>query len=164
MNFRIEQRVDAPVDAVEAALLDAAFVAATADLPKIGGAQLLEQRRDGDRVHQRVRYRFTGELSAAVTAVVDRDRLTWVDDAEHDLGAHRSEHRIVSDHYRDRLQASYAARLGPDGGGTRRVVSGSVNVRMPLVGGRVERAIVSGLEDHARGEAALLARWLGAPG
>jgi Protein of unknown function (DUF2505) len=164
VDFRIEQRVDAPVDAVEAALVDAGFVAATADLPKIGGAQLLEQRRGGQHVRQRIRYRFTGELSAAVTAVIDRDRLTWIDDADHDLGAHRSEHRIVPDHYRDRLQASYATRLQPDGGGTRRVVTGSVKVRMPLVGGRVERAIVTGLEEHARGEAGLLSRWLRAPG
>ncbi len=161
MNFRIEQKVAAPVDLVEAALVDAEFIAATAELPKVGGAELLDQQRDGDRVKQRIRYRFTGELSSAVTAVVDRDRLTWVDAADYDLGSHRSEHRIVPDHYGNRLQASYSDRLEPDGvGGTRRVAAGTVKVRMPLVGGRVERAIVSGLEEHAAAETALLERWV----
>jgi hypothetical protein len=161
VNFRIEQRLAVPAAAVEEALVDADFIAATADLPKIGGAELLDQERDGTRVRQRIRYRFTGELSSAVTAVVDRDRLTWVDEADYDLAAHRSEHRIVPDHYGSRLQAAYSSRLEADGAGaTRRIAEGTVKVRMPLVGGRVERAIVSGLEEHADAEAALLARWV----
>ena len=161
MNFEIEQKVAAPVDAVEQALVDADFIAATAELPKIGGAELLDQQRDGDRVRQRIRYRFTGELSSAVTAVVDRDRLTWVDESDYDLGAHRSEHRIVPDHYGNRLEASYTSRLEPDGEhGTHRIAKGTVKVRMALVGGRVERAIVSGLDEYAQAEAALLERWL----
>jgi len=161
VNFRIEQRVAAAPAAIDEALVDADFIAATAELPKVGGAELLEQQRDGTRVRQRIRYRFTGELSSAVTAVVDRDRLTWVDEADYDLAAHRSEHRIVPDHYGNRLQASYSSRLEADGdGATRRIAEGTVKVRMALVGGRVERAIVSGLEEHADAEAALLARWL----
>ncbi len=162
MDFRIEQRIAGSVEAVAHAFVDARFVAATAGLPKVGGAALLDQERDGDRVRQRIRYRFTGELSSAVTRVVDRDRLTWVDEADHDLTTFRSEHRILPDHYADRLQAAYAARLEPDGGGhTRTLVTGTLTVRMPLVGGRVERAIVSGLEEHAAAEAELLGRWLG---
>lgn len=163
VDFRIEQRIAGPVDAVAQAFVDARFVAATAGLPKVGGAELLDQQRDGDRVRQRIRYRFTGELSSAVTRVVDRDRLTWVDEAEHDLTTFRSEHRIVPDHYADRLHAGYATQLEPDGDGarTRTLVTGTLTVRMPLVGGRVERAIVSGLEEHAAAEAELLGHWLG---
>ncbi len=166
VNFEIEQRVPAAPSAVGEALVDERFIAATVDLPKVGGAELLDQRRDGTTVHQRIRYRFTGELSSAVTRVVDRDRLTWVDESDHDLAGHRSQHTIVPDNYRDRLQASYSIILEPDGGDsqTRRVVSGTVKVRMPLVGGRVEKAIVSGLEEYATAEAQLLARWLNGGG
>ena len=161
MDFRIQEQITAPARAVTSALVDADFLAATAGLPKIGGAELLEQHRDGDRVHQRVRYRFTGELSSAVTRVINRDRLTWVDESDHDLTARRSDHRIVPDHYADRLQATYSMQVDPDGdGASRMLVTGTVKVRMPLVGGRVERAIVSGLEEHAAAEADLLGRWL----
>lgn len=161
MKFRIEQRLAVSPAAVEEALVDADFIAATADLPKIGGAELLDQERDGTRVRQRIRYRFTGELSSAVTAVVDRDRLTWVDESDYDLATRTSAHRIVPDHYGNRLEASYSSRLETDGdGATRRIAEGAVKVRMPLVGGRVERAIVSGLEEHAGAEAELLERWV----
>ncbi len=166
MDFEIEQRIAAPLAAVEAALVDERFIAATVDLPKVGGADLLDQHRDGTRVRQRIRYRFTGELSSAVTRVVDRDRLTWVDDSDHNLAAHQSSHQIVPDHYQDRLQASYKERLETDGDAapTRRTISGTVKVRMPLVGRRVEGAIVSGLEEYATAEAELLSRWIASAG
>ena len=161
VQFKLEERLEAPLEKVEAALIDPRFIAATAELPKVGGAELIEQSRDGDRVHQKIRYRFTGELSSAVTAVVDRDKLSWVDESDHDLAAHTSEHRIVPDNYGDRLEASYTTRLEPDGDhGTRRVAEGTIKVRMMLVGGRVERAIVSGLEEHAVAEAKLLDDWV----
>jgi Protein of unknown function (DUF2505) len=161
MDFQLAQQLSGSVDAVAAALLDPEFLAASAHLPKVGGADLLEERRDGDVVHRRIRYRFTAELSSAVKRVVDPDKLTWVDESTYDLATHRGEHRIVPDNYGDRLQASYDESLTADGPDrSRRTATGSVKVRMPLVGGRVERAIVSGLEEHAAAEADLLNRWL----
>lgn len=160
MKFRIEQRIPAPLAAVEAALLDRDFVAASADLPKLGAPELLELQRDGDRAHQRIRYRFTAQLSGAVTRVIDPDKLTWVDDARYDLTSHTSRHRILPDNYADRLQATYDVALEPLGDSTRRLVTGQLTVHVPLVGGRVERAIVDGLEEHANAEAELLGRWI----
>lgn len=147
---------------MEAALLDREFVAATAELPKLSAPQVLEQEREDDRVHQRVRYRFTAELSPAVTRVIDPAKLTWIDDVRYDLTSHTSRHRILPDHYHDRLQASYDVALEALGGSTRRIATGELVVRVPLVGGRVERAIVSGLEEHAAAEAELLGHWVSA--
>jgi DNA-binding transcriptional regulator YbjK len=160
VKFRIDQHIPAPLAAVEAALLDRDFVAATADLPKLGAPELLELQRDGDRAHQRVRYRFTAQLSGAVTRVIDPAKLTWVDDARYDLTSHTSRHRILPDNYADRLQASYDVALESLGDSTRRLVTGELTVHVPLVGGRVERAIVDGLEEHANAEAELLGRWI----
>ena len=160
MKFRIDQRIPAPLAAVEATLLDRDFIAATAELPKLGSPEVLENARDGDRAHQRIRYRFTAQLSGAVTRLVDPGKLTWVDDARYDLTAHTSRHRIVPDNYGDRLQASYDVSLESLGDSTRRLVTGELTVHVPLVGGRVERAIVDGLEEHANAEAELLGRWI----
>jgi hypothetical protein len=160
VKFRIEQHIPAPLASVEAALLDRDFIAASAQLPKLGAPEVLENERDGDRAHQRVRYRFTAELSGAVTRVIDPGKLTWVDEANYDLSSHTSRHRILPDNYADRLQASYDVSLEPLGDSTRRVATGELKVRVPLVGGRVERAIVSGLEEHAAAEAELLGRWV----
>jgi hypothetical protein len=160
VDFSIEQRLVGPPAAIDAVLLDPAFVAARVDLPKLGGAELLESSRDGDHARQRVRLRFTGDLAPAVTAVIDRDRLTWVDDATYNLVAHTAEHRVVPDHYADRLSCAYRSTVVADGEGSRRTLAGSVRVRMMLVGGKVEAAIVTGLREHAAAEARLIDEWL----
>ncbi|MFO7592315.1 MAG: DUF2505 family protein [Acidimicrobiia bacterium] len=160
MDFVIEQRLVGPPARVQDALLDPEFVAASAQLPKLGDAELLERQRDATTARLRVRLRFTGSLAPAVTAVVDPARLTWVDVASFDLVGLRAEHRIEPDHYADRLSCGYSSELAASGTGTHRTLRGSVKVRMLLVGGKVEGAIVSGLREHAAAEAVLLDAWL----
>ena len=160
MDFRLEQRFAAGVEAVEAALLDPRFVGRLGELPRLGRPALLAEQREGTVVRREVRSAFVGELSPAVTAVVDPDKLTWVDVGEHDLATHRSRHHIVPDHYGSRLSCTYETALTAGGSGTLRVTAGELRVHMPLVGRRVERAIVSGLAEHAALEAEALADWL----
>ena len=160
MDFRIEQRLVGTPRAIEDILLDPAFVDARSVLPKLGDAELLECTRNGQEAHQRVRLAFTAPLASAVTAVIDPSRLTWVDDARYDLVAHTAEHHIEPDHYADRLSCSYRAVIDDSEGGAMRVLTGTVKVRMPLVGGKVERAIVSGLSEHAEAEASLINEWV----
>ncbi|HET7651530.1 MAG TPA: DUF2505 family protein [Acidimicrobiales bacterium] len=161
MHFEIEQRFRAPRDAVEAAYVDPALFSALAALPKIGRPELLDQARDGDRVRQRVRYQFTGEVSGAVRRVVDPARLSWVEETVFDAAAHRSDVRIVPDHYGGLLESRMTITYVPadeDGGTLRRAV-GEVRVHMPIVGGKVERAIVSGMREHAQVEQGAVERW-----
>jgi Protein of unknown function (DUF2505) len=160
VDFHTAQTLRGSPVAVQELLLDPGFIAARSELPKLGGAELLESTRDDTTAHLRVRFRFTAELSPAVTAVVDRDKLTWVDDARLDLTALEASHTIEPDNYADRLRASYRSVLQVDGIGTRRVLTGIVKVRMLLVGGKVEGAIVSGLQEYAVAEEGLLNDWL----
>jgi hypothetical protein len=160
MRFRIVQRFVAPLEEVEPALVDPAFLERLAELPKLGRPTLLGQEVDGHVVRQQVRYAFAGHLSSAVTAVVDPAKLTWIEDSTLDRRTHRTTFRILPDHYRDRLACEGTFILQSDGGGSRRVAEGDLRVRFPLVGGRVERAIVSGLEEHAELEAQVMTRWL----
>ena len=161
MRFRIEQRFAHPLHRVEAAFLDPDLLRRMAELPQLGRPELLHQGREGTSVVRRVRQRFAGDLPSAVTAVVDPARLTWVDESTADLATHRSDHRVVPDHYGGRLRSTYVTELHDDGaGGTVRVTDGEVVVRFPLVGGKVERAIVSELRRYAESEAELVESWL----
>jgi Protein of unknown function (DUF2505) len=161
VDFTIEQHLAGSPPAVEGVLLDPTFVAARTALPKLGDAELVDESRDGDHARQQIHLRFTGDLAPAVTAVIDRGKLTWVDDATYDLVAHTAEHRVLPDHYADRLSCTYRASITADGAGSRRVLAGSLKVRMMLVGGKVEGAIVGGFRDYAAAEAVLLDSWLG---
>ena len=156
MQFEIEQTLHAPPADVQDMLLDPQFLAARADLPKLGGSEVIERTQDSTSARLRVRMRFVGELSSAVTAVVDPAKLTWIDDATFDFASMTARHEILPEHYPDRLAASYDDTLHADGGTTRRALRGDLDVRVPLVGGRVARVIVDGMRDYAAAEATLL--------
>lgn len=160
MRFTLDQSLPAGVADVLDAFTDPAFLASLAGLPRVGSPDLLDQARDGDLVHQRVRYRFQGDLSSAVRRVLDPDRLTWVDERTYDLAAATASFRIVPDHYEGRLRCEGVERYVGQGDSTVRHVEGDLTVRWPIVGGTVERAIVSGLREHLEEEAVLLRRWL----
>jgi hypothetical protein len=157
LRFRLEQRFSAPLDAVEAAFLDPALLAELGTLPQLGRPELLSRADAGDIVTQDRRYAFTGQLSPAVTKVVDPAKLTWVEHSELDRRTHRSVFGIRPDHYADRLTCAGTITLE---GATLRVVDGDLRVRFPLVGAKVERAIVAGLRDHASAEARVVQAWL----
>lgn len=165
MRFTIEQAFPAPLGAVEAALVDPAYLDRLSTLPKLGRPTLLEQREDegGEVVHQSVRYAFVGDLNAAVRRVVDPKRLTWVEEATIDRRSHVTTWRIVPDHYANLLRSNGTFRLEPAGDGTRRVAEGELKVSVPLVGGKVEQAIVLGLREHAELEHDVLEEWLRDP-
>lgn len=164
MRVAVDQRFAASPAAVLRALTDPVYVARLGELPQVADPALLEQHRDGDRLTQRVRYRFAGDLPRAVTKVLDPARLVWVEETTYDLAASVGRFRIAPEHYADRLRCSGDVHLDADGGGTRRRVVADLVVRYPVVGGRVERAIASGLEEHLAAEVALVADHLAGAG
>ena len=159
MRFRIEQRFDLAVEAVEEALQDPGFVERMAGLPKLGHPQLVRREVDGPTVHTQVRYAFSGELSSAVRAVVEPARLTWIEDAVTDRRTHHTRFRILPDHYANLLRCAGTFTLSAVDGGSMRLADGVIDVSVPLLGRKVERAIVSGLEDHAAAEVSLVQEW-----
>jgi hypothetical protein len=160
MKFEIVQDVRATPEAIDAALVDPAFLVRMAELPKLGSAEVVSQARDGEVMRQDVRYLFQAELSSAVTRVVDPKKLTWVERSVCDLAAHRTQCEIRPDNYGGLLSGRYDAVIVATDGGARRTLTGELKVKMPLVGGKVERAIVGGLEENAAAQTTLLEDFL----
>jgi hypothetical protein len=167
MRFQNEQRIAGSKEAVARLYTESRFYEELGELPKLGQPEVLERREEGQVVHLAVRFRFTGSLSPAVTAVIDPARLTWVEESVHDLTDCTVTFRMNPDHYADRLRSSGSVRYAPDGdSATRRLTEGELAVRVPLLmgGGRtagvVEQAIVSGLRDHLAAEVGVVERLL----
>jgi len=149
---------------VAEAFVDPALLAHLGARPELGSPRLLERHDRGDAVVMWVRSRFAGQLSGRVTRVVDPERLTWVEESELDRRTSTTTFRIVPDHYANLLRCAGTITVGPGPGGegTVRVVEADLKVTVPFVGASVERAIVSGLRDHAALEARVVEGWLAA--
>lgn len=160
MRFTIDQRFTAGPDAVARAYTDPALYLAFQGLPKMSRPDVLAHIADGDMVSMQIRYRFSGDLSAAARAVLDPKRLTWVEHSTHDLAKRTTAFTMVPDHYQDRFRCSGTYRFDPDGGGTVRHCEGEIRVKALLVAGAVEGAIVSGLREHLEDEVAVVDAFL----
>lgn len=161
MRFELEQRINGPAEEVAAVFIDPAYYELLDTLPKLGRPEVLTHDVDGSTAHLRVRYHFTGHLSPAVRAAVDPAKLSWVEDTHHDLAAGRARFTMVADHYADRFQCAGMYRFEAiDASTTNRICTGDLRIRMPLVGHRVEEAIVSGLREHLEAETAVVERFL----
>jgi hypothetical protein len=167
MRFEIEQEIAGAPDAVARIYTQPRFYELLGALPKVGEPEVLNRREDGAVVHLAVRFRFAGNLSPAVTKVIDPDKLTWIDESVHDLARCMVTFRLNPDHYADRFRAEGSSRYQPIGESrTRRTTQGEVAVKVPLlmgggrVGGVVESAIVSGLREHFAAEVAVVERLL----
>jgi hypothetical protein len=162
MHFELEQRIAAPPDQVAAAYTNPAFYETLVGLPELDTPEVLSHEVDGDQVRMRIRYRLIRELSAAVRAVVDQNKLSWVEVSTHDLPRREVTFRMDPDNYADRFKASGSYRFDAtsDGAGTIRHSTGDLSIRMPIVGRRVEQAIIDGLQQHLHAEAPLIERWV----
>jgi hypothetical protein len=154
MHFTVEQRSRAEPDAVAAAYADPDLYAVLPATEKLARPEVVHHEVDGELVVLEVRYRFQGDLSSAVRAVLDPSRLTWVERTTHDLARRTTTFALRPDHYPDRLRSEGTLRVeaGPDGG-SRRVGDGELKVRAPLVAGTVERTLVGDLRHHLEAEA-----------
>jgi len=157
VRFRTEQRYPAPLDEVLALFTDPAFYPSLGGLPKLSAPEVVDHRRSGDTVHLSLRQRYTGDLPAAALTMIDPAKLTWVEQLEFDLRRATATSVLVPDHYADRFTCSGRYLYSVDGDHTRRVLEGEVKVRVLLVGGKVEGALVSGLREHSDAEAAIVA-------
>jgi hypothetical protein len=162
VKFRLVQRFASPLADVEAAFVDPQLFAELQGVGDLGRPELLDRVDDGaDIVRLRVRYAFTGELSPPLTAVVESSRITWVEESTLDRVSHRTDFHIVADYYPDRLKCAGTVVLTEDGeGGTVRVAEGKLEVKVPFIGGKIERIVVDGLTDQAATQAKVVGDWL----
>ncbi len=160
LRFTIDQSFSFPPDMVARAYTDPALYVAFQALPKTSRPEVLSRETSGDKVVLQIRYGFSGDLSPAARAVLDPNRLSWVEHSTHDLSMFTTEFRMVPDNYGDRFSCSGRYRFEPDGSGTRRHCEGEIKVRALLVAGAVENAIVSGLREHLMDEVAVVQLFL----
>ena len=88
------------------------------------------------------------------------EKLTWVTEQRIDRVAGEVRFSVEPDHYPDRLTGAGVHHLVVSGASTRRMTSGEVSVRLPIVQARAERVLVTGFGRHLTLEGEILEEWL----
>jgi Protein of unknown function (DUF2505) len=158
MRFTTEQRFAAPAADVLALFVDPDFYATLVGLPTITTPEVVDHVVDGSTVHLRLHQRYIGDVPSAARRFIDPSKLGWIEHLDFDLTEATATSRLEPDHYPDRLTCSgrYVFRADGDPSHSVRRIDGELKVRVPLVGGKVEGALVSGFREHAVAEAELV--------
>jgi hypothetical protein len=164
MKFRIRQTFSGTPQEVMRAYADPNFYPYLQNLTKVGQPQVVDRRDEGGQALLWVRYKFIAALPGAARKFIDPNRLTWVEATRFDFEARVAYSQLNPDHYPDKLAAqataTFTADAGPNGG-TTRTIDGELVVRgVPLLGSKVEQAIVGGLREHMVEEQPVTEWWL----
>jgi Protein of unknown function (DUF2505) len=161
MEFEIKGVVTFDTPSVAAALLDEGFQKSLADIGPLAERTLLSQETQADgTIVRKVRCVLDLELKGMARSFIGDGDPAWVEVALWDPDANTWEWEIEPEVGGDLLQAHGKITLEPDGDETLRTVHGTVKVRVPLYGGKVEGWIVDGLERAYEEEAERLSEWL----
>jgi len=159
MKFHLEHTFDAPLDAVEEAMVDPTFLESTR-LPDVGPPKVLSREEDGDTVTLRVSYHYTGSLDSLARRVLRTSDVAWVQETRLDRRAHRTTFTVIPKVHPDRFECGGVMQLSASGDTAERVIDGELKIKVPVFGSRGERLIVPGLRDRMNREAELLDEWV----
>jgi hypothetical protein len=159
VKFHLEHRFDAPLEAVEEAMVDPEFLEGTR-LPDVGPPRVLSRDDAGATVTLRVKYEYTGGLDALAKRVLRAGEVTWTQETTLDRRIHRTDFRVVPDVYPDRFRCGGAMQLQSQGEATVRTIDGELRIKVPIFSGRAEGLIMPGLRSRMNREAELLAEWV----
>jgi len=111
---------------------------------------LLERTFEGDVEIQRIRNEPRRELPGVVARVLGTNKLTFVQVNRLNRKTSRMEWQVKLDALPDMVSVRGVTSCLEDSGGTKRVIDGEIKVRVPLVGGQIERIVVAEFEKSMR--------------
>jgi hypothetical protein len=157
MKFGFEQRWTATVQQVLDLYTNEGFWSSVSGFTKTSAPEVLEMTRDGDQALTRLRWKLNVDLPGEASRFIDPDDVAWVEETSWDLSAATATVAFVPAQGASLLHASATVAVIAEDDEVVRRVTGDLRVRIPLLGGRVERAVVDGVGDHLTEEADVVA-------
>lgn len=161
MHFEIQHEFDAPLDAIERAVISPELGPMLGrSLPQMEAVDLLEHRVDDGACHRVIRFRAGAPLAIFKRVDVARDAMAWEEHWTYRFGDHASSWRVEPKaEYRRYLVSEGTYHLEPIAGGrTRRTVHGTLEIKLALVGAIAERMALSEIKKTYDAEAETLRR------
>lgn len=161
VDFEIAHEFDASAEEVADALLDEGFQDSLHDLGTLQVREVLAQqeRKDGS-VLRRTRCVLDLDVKGAAQKFLGNQRPAWIEEAVWDPNEMSWSWKVLPEVAGELLEAEGTISIDDDGGAAIRTVVGTVKVKVPLYGSKVEGWIVSGIEAAYDEEADRLAEWL----
>ncbi len=157
VHFECEHDFPGTVEQVASIMSDPAFQTGL-DLPDLARPGVVTHEVDGTARRLTLRYEYIGQLDPIAQKVVGGRTLTWVQDLRIDVGTGIGTLGFSADGVGGRADGSASVTISPVGDAScSRHIDGEFRIRIPLLGGKAEKAIVPGLTRRLDVEAGAVA-------
>ena len=145
MHFEHEHEFAGTVEQVATLMSDPGFQTML-ELPDLARPDVVARDVDGTARHLTLRYEYIGQLDPIAQKVVGGRKLTWVQDLRIDVATGAGTLGFSADGVGGRADGTATVSIVATGDAAcRRTISGDFRIRIPLLGGKAEQAIVPGL-------------------
>ena len=109
--------------------------------------ELISDREEGPTRIQRFKFIPEKTLPGPIAKIAGTDRITYEQENRFDSGARVLRWKVIPAILSDKVTAQGEFTVRAVGDGCERLVDGVIEVRVPFVGGKIEQAIVSDVEQ-----------------
>jgi hypothetical protein len=161
VHFAAEHEFAGTVEQVATLMSDPGFQTVL-DLPDLARPDVVAHDVDGSTHRLTLRYQYIGQLDPIAQKVVGSRAITWVQDLRIDVSSGAGTLGFSADGVGGRADGDATVTITAIGDAAcRRRISGDFRIKIPLIGGKAERAIVPGLVRRLDVEAAEVGAELG---
>lgn len=162
MELMVRHHFGAPPERVATAMASPEVITRLVGITDVGSVEIIDQGSDATTTWISARLTYDGSIDPLVARVLGSDNPTWVQTYRLSTTSLSGRLEIDPDHHASLLRCHADIQLTPSGTGTDRALRGELVVRVPLLGGRAERALMPAILARIDAEAMLLDRWLSA--
>lgn len=159
MDIRIVQRFPCTAQKLWDIIRNPDFEKEVREAASMDVVVLKKEERNG-MLLERVRNTSRKELPALLRSAVGADRMTYEQEMESDLAKFVTNWKVIPSFASDKVKCSGVSKIQAAADGCERVVTGSLSVSVPFVGGKIEQAIVGELENSYTKTADVIHRWI----
>ncbi len=122
---------------------------------------VLDSKENDQEISRVVRVTPAEAVPAAVQKLIGGDT-TYVEHTTYRKGSNEAHIKVemLADRIKSKFSFNSVIRVEPDGNGIKRTLAGELKVKIPLMGGNIEKLVAEGLQRNDRKAAEFMSQWL----
>lgn len=141
-------------------MVDPEFIVTLVEITDVGSVEVIDHGADSTTRWISARLTYDGQIDPIAARILGSDQPTWVQSYRLDVVGGTGTLDIAPDSHGSLLRCAAEVRVVATTHGADRALRGELAVRVPLLGGRAERALMPAIAARIDAEADLLERWL----
>lgn len=123
------------------------------DLPNVSTTKPISEEDKGDKKYVKNEWCVHGQIPKIAQKIVKPEMLTFIEDSVWDRTRKTYTAKIIPHFFKKQLNARHKVEFFDNGDGrTKRILTGFIEIKIPVIGPVVELAIVSQLKDNAEAD------------